>query len=125
MEKRDKTKKEIKEETTAALLSMATSVMGRARGLLFTDASERTLLLLPCNDIHTVGMRKPIDVAFVDTNGLVIASSRKLGSMRRLRNKDAVAVIERFANNDPWFELGDRLVISKLNSFNFCGEDEK
>jgi uncharacterized membrane protein (UPF0127 family) len=45
----------------------------RRRGLLGRNAlpAGTALLLSPCNAIHTIGMRFPIDVAFIDRDGRV------------------------------------------------------
>lgn len=48
----------------------------RLRGLLLrpplrADASE-ALLITPCGSIHTCGMRYPIDVVFIDKQGMVL-----------------------------------------------------
>lgn len=96
-----------------SLLAIATGMARKARGLLATDPDERTLLLMPCNDVHTVGMRHAIDVAFVDRRGCVVETHRAVGPLRHLRNKKAVAVIERFTSCDtPWFLTGDHVVIT-------------
>jgi uncharacterized protein len=53
-------------------------VAGRARermhGLLGRDQEAMTgaLVLRPCRQIHTLGMRFPIDVAFCDRDGVVL-----------------------------------------------------
>ncbi len=44
----------------------------RRRGLLGKDAFEGAIVLRPCRWVHTLGMRFPIDVAFLDGDGLVI-----------------------------------------------------
>ena len=44
---------------------VATGIAARAKGLLFSRPSSEALILLPCNDIHTVGMRCALDVAFI------------------------------------------------------------
>ena len=84
---------------------------GRA-GFCAAGPSEDALLLAPCRDIHTVGMRRPIDVAFVDKTGRVVEAHRAVGPLRRLRNASAAAVIERFAACGPWFQPGDRVGLS-------------
>ena len=94
------------------LLSLATGGASRARGLLCAGPSEDALLLAPCRDIHTVGMRRPIDVAFVDKTGRDVEAHRAVGPLRRLRNASAAAVIERFAACGPWFQPGDRVGLS-------------
>ena len=81
--------------------------------LLLSGPSDKALLLVSCNDVHTVGMRHAIDVAFVDRLGRVVEAHRSVGPLRRLRNAKAVAVVERFASCDaPWFAEGDQVVIS-------------
>ena len=85
----------------------------KAAGLLLSGPSDKALLLVSCNDVHTVGMRHAIDVAFVDRLGRVVEAHRSVGPLRRLRNAKAVAVVERFASCDaPWFAEGDQVVIS-------------
>lgn len=91
-------------------LTLAVGPVRRARGLLFERPREEALILLPCNDVHTVGMRRRIDVAFVDGSGNVLEAHRDVGSCRRLRHRRAVAVVERFSTcASPWFAPGDRI----------------
>lgn len=93
-------------------LLLATGLLRRACGLLLSQPSSQVLLLAPCDDIHTVGMRHAIDVAFVDATGCVIETHRGVGPLRRLKNKTAVAVLERFSSCEtPWFECGDNVSI--------------
>ncbi|MET0909536.1 MAG: DUF192 domain-containing protein [Ilumatobacteraceae bacterium] len=44
----------------------------RRRGLLGKDGFEGALVIEPCRWIHTIGMRFPIDVAYLDADGVVI-----------------------------------------------------
>jgi uncharacterized membrane protein (UPF0127 family) len=46
----------------------------RTRGLLGRDRETVTgaLVLRPCRQVHTLGMRFPIDVAFCDRRGVVL-----------------------------------------------------
>lgn len=91
-------------------LLLAGKSLGRVKGLLFTRPGKEALLLMPCNDIHTVGMRYNLDIAFVDQRGCVLESYREVGPFRRLRLKEAVGVIERFSTcTTPWFQKGDRI----------------
>jgi uncharacterized membrane protein (UPF0127 family) len=53
----------------------------RARGLLGRDGHEGALVLHRCRWVHTIGMRFPIDVAYLDSHGVVIRVVR----MRRNR----------------------------------------
>lgn len=92
-------------------LALAARAADRARGLLFRR-SRASLLLVPCRDVHTAGMRCALDIAFLDEEGVVIEAHRAVGPMRRLRNRRAVAVLERPASRVlPWFASGDRIVV--------------
>lgn len=53
----------------------------RARGLLGRDGIGGALVLAPCRSVHTLGMRFPIDVAYLDAEGIVI----KVAHMKRNR----------------------------------------
>lgn len=93
-------------------LILATRMSTRLRGLLFSAPSNAVILLAPCHDIHTFGMRYAIDTAFVDDTGLVLRAERDVLPNRRLRAKKAVAVLERYAiPREAWFEEGGRLAI--------------
>lgn len=65
------------------------------------------LVLSCCNDVHTCGMKWPLDLAFVDKEGRVLMIRRNLRPWRRVLCKNAYAAIERVACADAWFELGD------------------
>lgn len=99
----------------AAPVKLAVGIGSRMKGLLMTRPDGDSLLLAPCNDVHTVGMRHPLDIAFVDQTGLVLEVFRDVGPRRRLRNRKAVAVVERFsACGGPWIEPGERLGVIGL-----------
>lgn len=96
-------------------LDVATGFLRRARGLLLAKPTDKALLLLPCSDVHTVGMRHRLDIAFVDAEGVVMRSCRDVGPFRRLRERGAAAVIERFSScAAPWFEEGDRIGLERV-----------
>ena len=99
----------------AVPLSLAGRISRRARGLLLSEPSEGMLLLMPCSDVHTAGMRHKLDVAFVDATGLVLEAHRDVGPFRRLLKRGAAAVVERFSScSGPWFEEGDRVGMVRL-----------
>jgi len=82
------------------------------RGLLFAPESDDLMVLLPCHDIHTFGMRYAVDVAFLDGSGKVLQSRRDVLPNKRLRCSRAVAVVERRAiPREVWFEEGDRIAL--------------
>lgn len=53
----------------------------RSKGLLGRDGIDGAIVLRPCRQIHTIGMRFALDVAFLDAEGEVIRIVR----MRRHR----------------------------------------
>ncbi len=53
-------------------VEMARSRAQRRRGLLGRDGIEGVLVLEPCRQVHTIGMRFPIDVAFCAADGRVL-----------------------------------------------------
>ena len=90
-------------------LEIACSLRARLRGLLGRETFDGVLLLVPCNDIHTFGMHRPLDIAFVARDGIVLESHRGVPPGRRLRNARAAATLERFATDTPWFNPGDAM----------------
>lgn len=67
--------------------SLADSVWSRLRGLIGRGRLERDqgLVLRPCRAVHMYGMTYPIDVAFLDADGAVVALYRELAPGARTR----------------------------------------
>ncbi len=87
----------------------------RLRGLLFRsplagDASE-ALLIVPCNSVHTVGMRYPLDVVFLDRGGTVVGCRERVGPWRGSAARGARATLELYAGGIARLAIvpGDRL----------------
>ncbi len=59
-----------------ASAEVATDGANRRRGLLGRDDIEGALVIESCRWVHTVGMRFPIDVAYVDSEGVVLKTAR-------------------------------------------------
>ena len=55
-----------------ASAEVADAGAARGRGLLERDGFEGAFVIEPCRWIHTIGMRFPIDVAYVDADGVVV-----------------------------------------------------
>ncbi|MGH9042688.1 MAG: DUF192 domain-containing protein [Acidimicrobiia bacterium] len=55
-----------------ASLEVPLRARGRMRGLRGRDDFEGALMLRHCRQVHTFGMRFPVDVAFCDRSGLVL-----------------------------------------------------
>jgi len=68
----------------------------RRRGLLGRESLGATegLLLSPCKAVHTVGMRFPIDVIFIDRDGRAVRIVPALAPWRIAMSARAKAVIE-------------------------------
>ena len=91
-------------------LLIAARFRRKAKGLLFSPEHAGALLLAPCNDVHTAGMRHRLDIAFVDAQGLVLDAERDVEPCRRLRNKSAEGVVERYSScATPWLAARDRV----------------
>lgn len=54
-------------------LEIAGSYRARTKGLLGRDSVQGAILLSPANSVHTLRMRMPIDVAYLDRRFVVIA----------------------------------------------------
>lgn len=54
-----------------AAVEVADTPRSRTRGLLGRDGLDGALLLRPASSVHTLRMRFPIDVAFLDASGTV------------------------------------------------------
>ena len=53
-------------------VEIAATRAARRRGLLGRDRVDGVLVLSPCRQVHTIGMRCAIDVAFVARDGRVL-----------------------------------------------------
>jgi uncharacterized membrane protein (UPF0127 family) len=101
----------------SAKVEVADLIWQRMKGLLGRDRLDpgESLWIRPCRSIHTVGMRFPIDVVFLDKSNMVVAARERLQPNRftRLYLK-AVSVLElpegTLAAADT--RAGDRLEIS-------------
>ena len=93
-------------------LVFAISLRSRLVGLLSSRVCTRgeTLMLAPCNSIHTFFMRDALDVAFVDAKGYVLSVYRAVAPFRLLKNSRAAFVLERRTRpQEPWVEPGQVL----------------
>jgi uncharacterized membrane protein (UPF0127 family) len=88
----------------------------RRRGLLGRENLKATegLLLTPCKAVHTVGMRFPIDVIFIDRDGRVVRIVPSLAPWRIAMSARANAVIELAAGqvSASDIRIGDMLYVA-------------
>ena len=84
------------EETIASDVNLALTRAARFQGLLGQDSLDRSaaLVLSPCWSIHTMFMRFPIDVVFVDRDGRAVRIVRELAPWRIAVAPRAHAAIE-------------------------------
>lgn len=87
----------------------------RLRGLLFhrplaNDASE-ALLIVPCGSVHTLGMRYPLDIVFLDRAGNVIGCREAVTPWRACLARGARETLELAAGGVARLAIipGDRL----------------
>jgi uncharacterized membrane protein (UPF0127 family) len=62
----------VRGEDVLAAAELALTRRERRRGLLGRDDLDGVLVLRPCHQVHTFGVRFPIDVAFCDRDGFVL-----------------------------------------------------
>lgn len=88
----------------------------RRRGLLGRESLGETegLLLTPCKAVHTVGMRFPIDVIFIDRDGRAVRIVPALAPWRIAISARAKAVIELAAGTAAASDIriGDMLYLA-------------
>jgi len=65
-------------------VTMACSLFARMKGLLGRQelAQGESLWIKPCNSIHTIGMKFPIDAVFLDSKNTVVKVKNELSSNR-------------------------------------------
>ena len=103
----------VRDSQVLASAEVARGIGARLRGLMGRDDLEGVLVLRPAKSVHTIGMRFAIDVAYCDSQMVVIATKR----MRRYRigrpRLRAKLVIEAKAGAfERWnLEPGDELEI--------------
>lgn len=77
----------LRDGAVLASLEVADDVRTRSRGLMGREAFDGAILLKPAMQVHTLGMRFPIDVAYLDRDLRVVAivtgmRPRRLGRPR-------------------------------------------
>ena len=77
-----------------ASAEVASDRAAKNRGLLHRDGLEGALVIERCRWIHTLGMRFPLDVAYLDTDGTVIKTVRMERHRVGAPVKSAVIVVE-------------------------------
>ena len=105
----------MRDDKVLAALEVAESFRDRSRGLLGRDGFEGALLIRPAHQVHSFGMRFPIDVAFC-TKDLVVVRTLSLRPGRVTRpSLRCCCVIEAEAGAFARWELrpGDVLAVER------------
>ena len=65
---------------------LAMNFIARLKGLMFRQCLEdgEALLLAPCNSIHTYFMRFPIDLVFINRDGMAVKEIRNMEPCRMM-----------------------------------------
>jgi hypothetical protein len=76
---------------------LAVSPLSRMLGLALLDRelAGPGLLIPRCGSVHTVGMRFPLDVLFLDRDRRPLSRRLRVGAGRLLADRRAAAVLER------------------------------
>ena len=109
------------DQTIASAVEMADTRATRRQGLLgrrHMDVAS-ALILVPCCAVHTAFMRFPIDVVFVNRDGLVMRVSRRLAPWRVAIAPGAYAAVELAAGAAELrgVKVGDRLYTRSGDGF--------
>ena len=98
-----------------ASMEVASSRAERRRGLLGRDGLDGALLLERIRWVHTVGMRFPIDVAYLDAEGNVLKTVRMSRHRVGVPVMKARSVVEAEAGAFArWgLHVGDRLEVRR------------
>lgn len=103
-------------QSIASSVEVATTRRARRRGLLGRDglAAGCAFVLAPCWAVHTIGMRFPIDVVFVDDDGLVLKIVERMSGWRMAAASGAAITIELWAGAVQAVDVhvGDRLCLA-------------
>ena len=65
----------VRDGEVLAAVEVAETARARRRGLMHRDGFDGALVLRPCRNVHTVGMKFPIDIAFCDGDGTVLRTT--------------------------------------------------
>ena len=91
---------------------LAATPLARLRGLLGRPPSPVPLLIVPARSVHTFGMRRAIDVVFLDADLRVVKVVRELRPWRVASARRAVAALELVAGAAAALHEGERLELS-------------
>ena len=99
---------------------LAKNYWQRLRGLLGRPklSDNQGLMLQPCNQVHTLGMRYAIDTIFLDEQGVIVNLNHSLKPLRQARGRGARYTLEVASGMAKKHQLniGDQLQWSTLKA---------
>jgi uncharacterized membrane protein (UPF0127 family) len=101
----------VRDGDVLAAAEVAATARARRRGLLGRDTFAGALVLRPCRNVHTAGMRFAIDVAFCDADGVVLRTvSLAPWRISPIVRKAAFAIEAEAGAFERWqLRVGDRV----------------
>ena len=104
----------VRDGVVVASAEVARTRGARRRGLLGRDRIDGVLVLRPCRQVHTVGMRFPVDVAWCARDGRVLrTASLKRGRVSRAVVRAAFVLAAHAGAFDAWRLVpGDRVEVA-------------
>jgi uncharacterized membrane protein (UPF0127 family) len=77
-----------------ASLELAEGLLGRARGFAGHEHERAALLLAPAHAAHSIGVRCPLDVAYLDKELRVLATTRLAPFRVAMPRRGAASILE-------------------------------
>ena len=115
------------QRSLANSVTLADTRRARRKGLLGRKSigADEAMVITPCLAVHTAFMRFPIDVVFIDRDGLAVEIVHDLQPWRIAASFRAHAVVEMAAGRVKacGVELGDRLSLTRGGEPSRCGAD--
>ncbi|MFM7224397.1 MAG: DUF192 domain-containing protein [Actinomycetota bacterium] len=101
----------VRGDEVLATVEVAADRRGRARGLIGRSGLDGAFVLRPCRQVHTFGMRFPVDVAFCDRDGTVLhVAALRPRRVSRIVTRAAFAVEAEAGAFARWcLAVGDRV----------------
>ena len=105
----------VRDDEVLASVECPDRALSRARGLLGRDSFEGAMILRPCHQVHTIGMRFSVDVAFCDRTGVVLRTTTlRPWRMSRLVLRSGFAIEAEAGAFDRWgLRRGDRVEVKE------------
>ena len=92
----------------AAKVHVCATFGTRLIGMLGSRRQDGLWMIIPCQCIHTFGMRDPIDIAFTDSGGIVVLAERNVAPNNVRIARKASFVLERFSDDSSdWLKPGE------------------